>query len=230
MADIPLQSPSLITCAETGKACQLQQEMALLRDQVRDLAEKVHTDLLTGLHNYRYFQEVLPLEMERTLRTGQPLSIILLDVDHFKAFNDRWGHEAGNQALQRVGGLINESLRKLDIASRYGGEEFVIILPDTPLKQAIKVAERLRAMIEENPLTLDDTSVTLTVSLGVDEYSFHRGETSVSLLARTDQWLYQAKQAGRNRVGHPPVSCGENFVSSEEKAALFNVFYNSPED
>lgn len=230
MADFTLQASSLITCVQTGNVCQLQQELLLLRDQVRDLAEKVHTDLLTGLHNYRYFQEILPLEMERTLRTGQPLAIILLDVDHFKAFNDRWGHEAGNQALQRVGALIKDALRKLDVASRYGGEEFVIILPDTPLKQAVKVAERLRSMIEDHPLLIAGTPVGLTVSLGVDEYSFHRGETPASLLARADQFLYQAKQEGRNRVAHPPIICGENFVSAEEKTALYDFFSDSSQN
>jgi len=222
MADIlSTTESSLTTCKEAGSPCLYHQEITQLREQLVDLTAKAHTDVLTGLHNFRFFKDVLPLEMERTRRTGQPLTIILLDVDHFKAFNDRWGHESGNLALSHIAALIADTLRKLDIACRYGGEEFVIILPDTSLLMALRVAERLRKVIETSPLMLGDNPVPLTASLGIDEYRFFSNETPESLLARVDQWLYQAKQRGRNQLAFPDPVSVVTLVSAEEKHALF---------
>lgn len=227
MAD--LSSSSLIIsappCTGTEADCRFEQELRQLRQQVLDLAEQVHTDLLTGLYNYRYFQEALPREMERTLRTGHPLSLMVLDIDRFKAFNDRWGHEAGNQALGHIGKLIQESLRKLDVACRYGGEEFVVILPDTDLRQAVLVAERLRVHIETGVFHIDEHPLTVTVSIGIDTFQYHQNDSMTTLMARADEWMYQAKREGRNRIAHPPVeNIFNNYVSMDEKSALFDSF------
>lgn len=234
MADLLLENlPPLAICSDTGIPCPLQREIESLQEQIRELADKAHTDLLTGLHNYRYFQETLPLEMERTLRSGQPLALILLDIDHFKVFNDQWGHEAGNRALAHIGVLIKNALRKLDIACRYGGEEFVIVLPDTSLREAIGVAERLRLHIESTPLLMGEEELKLTASLGVDEYRYHSGECSSTLLSRTDQWLYRAKEKGRNQVAHRALNPRASHVNTMEKDMLFKFFddpENSPTD
>src|SRR5690606_13751303 len=157
-----------LLCPVGEDSCLYLTQVADLRRQLLALAEQARTDALTGLYNYRYLQEILPLEMERTRRSGHPLAVILLDIDHFKRFNDTWGHELGNQALQQVAQQIRLTLRKLDLACRYGGEEFVILLPNTDLRQALGVAERLRENIANNPLQTPGEIIPLSASLGVD--------------------------------------------------------------
>ena len=194
-------------------------ENSLLREQVR-------TDALTGLHNFRFFSDTLPLEMERSRRSHQALSLILLDVDHFKKFNDTWGHEIGNQALMLVANLITLTIRKLDYACRFGGEEFVILLPNTDIRDAKSVAERLREAIQNTPLVKDGRSFPLTASLGVDELRSTHNETPQDFIKRVDSLLYEAKHDGRNCVKSPETetSVSQSTVTIAEKDVLFRLF------
>lgn len=199
------------------------QMIAELRRSVAELSQLVRTDSLTGLANYRYFILALEQEMERTRRSGQPITLIMLDIDHFKRVNDDWGHEIGNQALIHIAKLMLQSVRKLDIPCRYGGEEFAIILPNTDLAASIPVAERLRQSIADTPLVVGDKTLHLSASLGIDTFDTVEEVHAEELVQRTDHYLYQAKQEGRNCVRHaslPPAA----LVSTEERSALFNLF------
>ena len=216
-------STARVECPNGDSACGYLREIIQLREEVVRLNEQNRTDALTGLYNFRFFNEVISIEMERTRRSGQTMALILLDVDHFKSFNDRLGHEAGNTALRHISRLIAQTVRKLDMACRFGGEEFVIILPDTELGQAVQVAERLREALTSAPIAIEDNEpVLLTLSAGVDTYTPMCGGTADSLLRRVDAWLYQAKHQGRNRVAHPvpEQKTAGAAVTPEEKAAL----------
>lgn len=215
-----------LSCPLSDAPCQFLQELQTLRQEVDLLKEQVRTDALTGLYNFRFFSDALPLEMERASRSFQPLSLIILDIDHFKGFNDRWGHELGNRALSHIAQLIGLTVRKLDFACRFGGEEFVILLPNTDLRQAMNVAERLREIIATTPLAHEQELITITASLGVDEYRGNHSDSSDGFVERVDAWLYQAKHAGRNRVKGPVIEPADvsTTVTTEEKDALFGAF------
>jgi diguanylate cyclase (GGDEF)-like protein len=227
MIKAPLLNTDKINCPLGEESCQVLQEVIQLRDQVALLSELVRTDALTGLFNFRFFNEAIQLEMERTRRTTQPLSMILLDVDYFKKFNDHWGHDIGNQALKHVANLIKLAVRKLDFPCRFGGEEFVILLPNTDLRQAVNVAQRLREMIATTPIECNENSepLSVTASLGVDQFSAQLSETSEAFIQRVDAWLYKAKAEGRNRVLHADFSAKvqQESVTPEEKEILFNL-------
>lgn len=218
-----MNNSTRVECSNGDSACGYLREIIQLREEVVRLNEQNRTDALTGLYNFRFFAEALAIEMERTCRSGQAMALILLDVDHFKSFNDRLGHEAGNTALKHISQLIAQTVRKLDMACRFGGEEFVIILPDTELRQAVQVAERLRDALTSAPLVIiDNEPAMLTLSAGVDIYTPMCGDTADNLLRRVDTWLYQAKHQGRNRVAHPVLEqkAAGAAVTPEEKAAL----------
>ncbi len=157
------------------------------------LEREAETDFLTGFFNKRSLRNILVTELERTVRYGIPLSVIFLDIDDFKTYNDTFGHIAGDIVLQKTAEIIKKSLRTVDIVSRYGGEEFVIILPGTKREGAVTVAERIRKSIE----IYSFTHRRVTVSLGV--VSAERNDSVDSLLARADQACYQAKRQGKNR-------------------------------
>lgn len=203
--------------------CDLIAEVTRLKRELADLSTQVRTDPLTGLANYRHFLATLAQEMERTQRSGQPTSLIMLDIDHFKRVNDTWGHEIGNQALVHIAGLMVQSLRKLDIPCRYGGEEFAVILPDTTLRAAAPVAERLRELIEKSPLPLAGQELRITASLGISTYLMSSPESPEELVQQADDFLYQAKQDGRNRVRHAELPSTDE-VSQEEKDTLSQLF------
>jgi diguanylate cyclase (GGDEF)-like protein len=214
------------TCA-SGVTCLYQELIQSLQREVECLKEQAQSDALTGLYNYRFFADSLPREMERAQRSLQPMSMIMVDIDHFKKLNDQWGHETGNQALVHIAQLIYQTIRKLDIACRFGGEEFVVILPNTDLRQSIYVANRIREVIEMTPLELDAQSISMTASLGVDEYRANHTDSIDGFIERVDAWLYQAKHSGRNQVMHPDLQLEaivETNVTVDEKAALFNAF------
>lgn len=213
------------SCPLGDVPCQFLQELQSLRREVDSLKEQVRTDALTGLYNFRFFSDALPLEMERARRSFQPLSLIILDIDYFKAFNDRWGHELGNRALSHIAQLIGLTIRKLDFACRFGGEEFVILLPNTDLRQALNVAERLREIIAITPLTNDQNTIPITTSLGVDEFRGNHSDSPEGFIERVDAWLYRAKHAGRNCVKGPIIEPARvsAAVTSEEKDALFGA-------
>jgi diguanylate cyclase (GGDEF)-like protein len=213
-------------CPNGDSTCHFLGEILELRNAVNSLTEMVRTDALTGLFNFRFFTETIALEMERTRRGTQPLSMIVLDIDHFKKFNDQWGHELGNHALVHIANLIKLAVRKLDFPCRFGGEEFVILLPNTDLRQAVNVADRLCGMIATTPLEVaGQDSITITASLGVDQFASSNSESSEAFIHRVDTWLYKAKHRGRNQVAHPELvtALHNESVTMEEKDALFNL-------
>lgn len=201
-------------------------ELMALRRTVADLQQQVRVDPLTELFNFRHFSQSLAQELQRTQRTAQPTAMLMVDLDHFKQVNDRWGHEAGNQALITTGQVIKNNIRQLDIACRYGGEEFAIILPATSMLIAIQVAERIRREIAASPLLLGDKALPLTASLGVDVFSSTDTDSPEHFVQRVDQYMYQAKQLGRNRVCHAtlPVEQRDSAVSKAERDALSDFF------
>lgn len=218
-----------LLCTRSDDTCQFLSEIVELRKEVNSLTELVRTDALTDLYNFRFFNETISLEMERTRRSTQPLSMILLDIDHFKKFNDQWGHELGNHALVHIANLIKVAVRKLDYPCRFGGEEFVILLPNTDLRQAANVAERLREMIATTPLEILGSGVIrITASLGVDQFAAANSETSQAFVQRVDSWLYKSKHNGRNQVTYPELLTKTHIepVTPEEKNALFGAVDN----
>ncbi len=166
----------------------------LLRDMERfkHLAE---TDRLTGLFNKGKFNEVLKREIERARRYKRPLSLIIFDIDHFKRINDTYGHKVGDEVLKELAKLIKKNIRKTDFAARWGGEEFVILAPETDLDGAVKLAEKLRQTVEKHEFP---TVKNVTISLGVAQYI--DGESPEEFVIRADMALYKAKEGGRNRV------------------------------
>lgn len=171
-----------------------------LREKERlDLLEKwATTDPLTGLMNRRHFFELADRELEQTRRSDRPLSFIMLDIDHFKHVNDQYGHLVGDSALIELAKLLKKQLRKVDFCGRYGGEEFILCLPDTPLIGALDVAERIRkAVLNIEIETPDNQLVHFSISLGIAQ---NKQDLSVeSILKRADHALYEAKEAGRNQ-------------------------------
>lgn len=161
------------------------------------------TDGLTGLFNQRQFQLLLNEEMVRARRYSKPLTLLMFDIDNFKAFNDIYGHFKGDKALLAVAELLRESMRECDMVFRYGGEEFIAILPETGLDVALKAADRARQAIEERtPVILSEIADRgVTVSVGVASYPFD-GEDRESLLNLVDALLYKAKRGGKNRIYH----------------------------
>jgi len=163
--------------------------------------QRVYSDPLTGLHNRRFFENQLGLELERSLRTGQPLALLFVDLDHFKRVNDERGHEVGDLVLQHAARLMLQHLRRIDQVFRWGGEEFALLLPGTGRDDAMHTADRLRGVIERTPLILPgDGRVPLTVSVGVALAPEHAQGGERALLRHADQALYRAKETGRNRV------------------------------
>ena len=168
----------------------------VLEERLRELAMQ---DELTGLYNRRHFTELAESELTRARRTGAPLSIAMLDIDHFKAVNDAFGHPVGDLALKELARCMRETLRTSDVPARLGGEEFVVLLMDTGLEGAVAVTERLRERVGRSEVPAGHQRVArFTVSGGVAELA--PGERLDSLLARADEALYQAKSDGRNRT------------------------------
>lgn len=180
-----------------------------LKEKNQRLSQMAIEDGLTGLYNHRHVIETLNLEMERAHRDGSQLSILLFDIDHFKIVNDTYGHHMGDQVLAGIGALWKEASRRIDIAGRYGGEEFLIILPNTSYDAALHYADRLRQQIED--LSFGTAAIKITVSGGVATYSnsqpgdtsqeaSEKLETAEDLVKRADIQLYKAKDGGRNRM------------------------------
>jgi diguanylate cyclase (GGDEF)-like protein len=170
---------------------------------VVELRRASRYDALTGLLNRRAAQEALEDELQRSRRLGEPFSVLMIDADHFKAINDVQGHAAGDRALQHLGTLLSAQMRDIDRVGRWGGEEFVVVLPGTPMAQAQEVAERLRERAQALPPRWQERPLPLTVSLGVSQWADAADELS-ALMARADAALYRAKANGRNRVEVEP--------------------------
>jgi diguanylate cyclase (GGDEF)-like protein len=168
----------------------------------------VRTDMLTGLPNRREFMSRLEREAHRQSRSGRPLSLVMIDVDHFKRVNDQWGHQAGDEVLARIGHILRSLTRdQIDVAARYGGEEFVLLLPETELPGAVQVAEKISARLREQDFTAHGAHFRVTQSVGVAQVV--DGKAHLALQA-ADRNLYQAKRQGRDCiVASAPSAVGE---------------------
>jgi diguanylate cyclase (GGDEF)-like protein len=174
----------------------VEEEVQNLQAQLREQA--VH-DALTGLHNRRYLDETMGRELIRAARYGQPVGIVMCDIDHFKIVNDRYGHPAGDEVLRAVAGLLSTGARRSDIACRYGGEEFVLLFPDMPRDAAYARAEQLRVALAAKRITSGAAGIQITASFGVAVFP-EDGNTVDALIGAADLAMYEAKKAGRNRV------------------------------
>jgi len=188
------------TTLEANFAASLQ-ELDKIRCHLATAEERSRTDALTGLANRHALDDFLRAAQISAMESGKPLSIILIDIDHFKAFNDKFGHQFGDQVLRLIGKLLKDGLRTYDLAARFGGEELVGVLPGADVNVARNVAERIRQGIANRQVTRRSTGEVLsgvTASVGVAQFA--PGETLVRLFERCDRALYAAKRAGRNRT------------------------------
>jgi len=196
----PVLEPELLARLSTGKRIvTLERSLRAANEENRRLSV---TDPLTSAQNRRYLMEKVPVEIERSARYGHPLSIVMCDVDHFKQLNDTFGHQAGDEVLKHVVALVRRKIRTLDWIARFGGEEFVIVLPETNFSNALKVAETLRIAIADNACIVNGRSLPVTASFGVAGWdAFVPAEATVDgLVACADAGVYESKAAGRNRV------------------------------
>jgi diguanylate cyclase (GGDEF)-like protein len=195
--------------AFTDMAHKVQENTQMLESRVRERTEELasancelqimaSTDALTGLTNRRAFLELGEAELKRASRSGRWPSVFLLDLDFFKRVNDSWGHAAGDEALRHVAGILLQELREVDVVARFGGEEFIALLPETALKEAVFVAERVRQAIAAAPVRYQGQSIAVTASIGAANGKI--GDALDSIVGRADQALYRAKEQGRNRV------------------------------
>ena len=164
------------------------------------LYEMATTDMMTKLKIHHYFHTLLIEEMERASRLSRPLSLIMADIDHFKVLNDTYGHQAGDMVLINVARIMKDSIRHIDVASRYGGEEFAIILPGTEIHESLIVAERIRQHIEKSYVSYDGNELRATISIGVTEYDPELDKTKNTFIERADKAMYISKRNGRNLV------------------------------
>jgi diguanylate cyclase (GGDEF)-like protein len=192
----PLNEQQMAVAAAMAKQVNMALDNAQLIQDLEDLAT---TDGLTRLYNRRHFMERAESEFERSLRYRRELSVFLIDADHFKAINDSHGHDAGDRALRLLAGACRQGLRQLDVIARYGGEELVVLLPETSAAVAYETAERLRRSIEQLQIPVSEGEVRLTVSIGVATAGPDT-ETVAALINQADRALYEAKRGGRNRV------------------------------
>jgi diguanylate cyclase len=189
-------------------------ELDKIRDSLKVAEQRSNTDALTGLANRRSLDEFFRSALIAAMEKGEPLSILMIDIDHFKKFNDSYGHQVGDQVLRLVAKVLQDNVRDGDLAARYGGEELIAVLPGADLVACTTVAERVRGRISEARLTRRTTGEeisSVTVSIGVAQ--FRLAESGEATIERCDRALYQAKQAGRNRT------VTENDVEGEVAAA-----------
>jgi len=179
----------------------LQRSKDELEEKNRRLRDLAIRDGLTGLHNHRYFQEALAMEVDRASRHGHGFCLIFIDVDYFKKYNDIHGHLEGDYLLRALAAVIRDCIRKTDLVARYGGEEFIILLPETARKDALRSAEKIRLHVEEFPFHGRETqpSGKITLSIGISCFP-DDGTEAQALIKKADVALYRAKEQGRNRV------------------------------
>tara|TARA_R110002074_G_scaffold14504_1_gene49924 strand:- start:225 stop:902 length:678 start_codon:yes stop_codon:yes gene_type:complete len=217
------EEPGDIVCPVGETSCAWLDEVQRLRNQIEVLSELVSTDALTGLFNFRHFKTVLQAEMDRSKRSGIPTSLVLVDIDHFKAVNDNYGHEVGNQALVYIAEILRSEVRTTDIVCRYGGEEFAMIFPETHLNLAVKVADRIREMISNFQIPYEGGEFAVTASMGASVYI----KTSIldleGFVDSVDKFLYEAKESGRNCICHVDYANLRTLseVSTDERSMLF---------
>jgi two-component system, cell cycle response regulator len=171
-----------------------------LRDSVQTSIELAITDALTGLHNRRYMETHIAGLVEQALSRDQPLAVLVLDIDHFKLVNDTHGHDAGDEVLREFARRMRKAIRGIDLACRYGGEEFVVVMPETDLDAATAVAERLRRRIASEPFPIQQGAQGIDVTISIGIAALGGNDDAASVIKRADQALYRAKRNGRNRV------------------------------
>jgi diguanylate cyclase (GGDEF)-like protein len=157
-------------------------------------------DTLTNLYNRRYFDERLEVEAQKSFFSDTSLSLVMVDIDHFKRVNDTFGHTEGDKVLCEIASLLKGSVRKKDTVARYGGEEFILILPEAGLEESSVISERIRRLVESTPFEVGQAQINLTVSLGISNFPSHHARTKEELVKMADLALYDAKRGGRNRV------------------------------
>lgn len=177
----------------------LQQQIEEIHALQAQLSEQANRDPLTGLYNRRYLGTTLERELARCARAGQPLSLMLLDVDHFKQVNDTYGHQAGDEVLKKLAAMLTEQARTADVVCRFGGEEFLLLLPDMAPDIALARAEQWRSAFAATTVLFDEFQLQATLSIGIASYPSH-GESPEELIRCADRALYRAKSEGRNRV------------------------------
>jgi diguanylate cyclase (GGDEF)-like protein len=170
-----------------------------LRKKNKELHELSITDSLTGLYNRKHLMETLGKEVARSERHEHEFALLIIDIDHFKKYNDTYGHLAGDEVLSRLGSVFSESIRNCDYVARYGGEEFIVILPEIGPKEGMKAAERIRSRVTEESFGSDSEPIVVTISVGVAAYPKH-GEDPESIIKNADEALYKAKELGRDQV------------------------------
>lgn len=213
-----------LVCPIEAPECEWLDEVTRLRQEISDLSELVATDALTGLYNFRHFKTVLQAEMDRSKRSGIPTSLVMVDIDHFKAVNDTHGHEVGNLVLQHIADILKDEVRTTDVVCRYGGEEFAMIFPETHLRLAVKVADRIRETIAMTPVHYNDDEISVTASMGASVYIKTSILDTTEFVDSVDKYLYEAKQSGRNCICHIDYADLRRVteVSVDERAMLFN--------
>ena len=183
---------------------EVEEENLQLTAANRALSEMSSRDALTGLYNRWYVIEKIDREINRSLRHGSPMSLLMIDIDHFKQINDAFGHLVGDEVLRSVGQVLKESCRIYDVAGRYGGEEFCVLLPETKIDNTTPVAERIRQRLAASEMHCGDRPIVVTASFGISGLDdLHRAQMSLSpsvLIDRADRALYRAKSHGRNCI------------------------------
>ncbi|WP_371193675.1 diguanylate cyclase [Glaciecola sp. SC05] len=199
---LPIPSES----GQTERICLLVYDMtdqAMSKERADKLNEQLKVisriDGLTGLFNRRYWQERFEREFKLTFRNKKPISVLILDIDHFKKVNDTYGHQAGDKVIQSLAMLIRKATRETDISGRYGGEEFVVLLPDTTADTALIVGERIRKAAQRYLVKHDNAEISVTISAGIAQFS-SQFTRPLMWLEAADKALYQAKESGRNQV------------------------------
>lgn len=210
----PFETAELV--ARIRAALRVKQLQDDLKEANKRLERLATSDPLTDLPNRRRFDEEFFLVVERSRRTGEPLSVMMIDLDRFKHINDTYGHQAGDDALRQLGRLLNGRRRITDLVARYGGEEFVWVLPGARAEGAVQVGERLRREVEAMALSTSQGPLGLTVSIGITTFdpSEHGPIAATAVLEVADQALRKAKEAGRNRIVHHPLG-GEEGAGEE---------------
>jgi diguanylate cyclase (GGDEF)-like protein len=196
----PVLEPELLARLNTGRRIvTLERSLRAANEENRRLSV---TDALTGAFNRRYLMEQVPTEIDRSSRYDHRLAILMCDVDHFKKINDTYGHQAGDEVLKRVVGLLKQKIRTVDWVSRYGGEEFVIVLPETGYSNACKVAETLRDSLSQLQIDFEGKTLNVTASFGVTGWdgAVPTDASVDAMVARCDACVYDSKANGRNRI------------------------------
>ncbi len=198
--EFPLSASILEVPNDLGLTFAMIRDISDLTEELRKLEQLANTDALSGLPNRRGFVTMANQAIEQAQQTGQPFSVMMIDLDHFKEVNDRFGHEGGDRVIQALPGVLRAALREHDFVARWGGEEFIVLLPQTTAANAGVVAERIRATIAATPFSVNDVArLELTASIGVASCT-PTALTLDAIIRQADHALYAAKLAGRNCV------------------------------